>query len=69
MNKALHSNLVYTFKCNTYDYSKTIGNLKVRACEDLGVAPNKKRQIPWRVLFLMTFNIPSITLILTTLKP
>ena len=42
INKMLHSNLVYKFKCNVCNdiyYGKTKDNFKVRACEHLGTTP------------------------------
>ena len=51
INKMLHSNQVYKFKCNICNYiyyGKTKPHFKVRACEHLGITPltGKKGKSP-----------------------
>ena len=48
INKMLHSNLVYKFKCNICNdiyYGKTKRHFKVRACEHLGIKPLIRKKV------------------------
>ena len=74
INKILHSNLVYKFKCNICNdicYGKTNCHFKVRPCERLGIAPltGKKVKSPKKVQYLIIFSILVITQVLMVLKP